>query len=295
MCPSQPKHCYPICLTGERWKAIVGFAADAGLKLAFGLNLQASNLSNVEGLLRFTQKEGLEVDTFELGNELGISHIEALGAGIAALVRELWPEHAPLLAGPDDAQEHKQSINLRSHFIFLRLIACISRGDGNNASRLEFTTLAGEQSYLHAITFHAYPFHNGGGPTPSLVQHMMTPALLDQGVETYSQMIAAVKAGVKPGQAMPELWMGEGNAAGHGGRLGVTNTFINSFWYLNAMGGAASLGIARFNRQTLIGGGYELLNRTYSYSGKRSIFPNSSMHSLPLFRWRSSDMYPTPE
>ena len=45
----------------------------------------------------------MEVDTFELGNELGISHIEELGAGIAALVKELWPENAPLLVGPDDA------------------------------------------------------------------------------------------------------------------------------------------------------------------------------------------------
>lgn len=148
---------------------------------------------------------------------MGITHIEQLGAGIAALVKELWPAGSPhsppLLAGPDDA------------------------GDGDDASRVGFTTLVGEQSYLGAITFHAYPFHNGGGPTPSLVEHMMTPSLLDQGVATYSQMIAVVKAGATAGGAgasssMPEVWMGEGNAAGHGGRLGVTNTFINSFWYL---------------------------------------------------------------
>jgi hypothetical protein len=74
---------------------------------------------------------------------------------------------------------------------------------------------------------------NGGGPTPSLVRHMMNPALLDQGVETYSQVITAVKSGqTTMTEAGPEVWMGEGNAAGHGGRLGVTNTFINSFWYL---------------------------------------------------------------
>jgi hypothetical protein len=54
----------------------------------------------------------------------------------------------------------------------------VDAGDGNDASRAEFTTLAGEQSYLRALTFHAYPFHGGGGPTSSLVEHMMTPALL---------------------------------------------------------------------------------------------------------------------
>ena len=67
LCPSAPKRCYPICLTAERWKAIVGFASDAGLKLAFGLNMQATNLSNIEELLRYTKQEGLQVDTFELG------------------------------------------------------------------------------------------------------------------------------------------------------------------------------------------------------------------------------------
>ena len=62
---------------------------------------------------------------------------------------------------------------------------------------------------------------------------MMNPAMLDEGVSTYSQMIAAVKAGAEStNRSMPEVWMGEGNAAGHGGRPGVTNTFINSFWYL---------------------------------------------------------------
>lgn len=209
---------------------------------------RTKNTSNIERLLRHTRRADLPVDTFELGNELGIAHIEALGPRIAALVAELWPlgrrrgaaaaHRRPLLAGPDDA------------------------GDGDNRSRTEFTKLVGEESYLRAITFHAYPFHHGGGPTATLVQHMMNPKLLDQGVETYAQVIGAVRAGLRPGQRPPEVWMGEGNAAGHGGRLGVTNTFINSFWYLHAMGSAASMGIGRFNRQSLIGGGYELVNRS---------------------------------
>jgi hypothetical protein len=132
VCPAPATRCYPICLTPERWKAIVGFAADAGLKLAFGLNMQAKNISNIEALLRFTQAEGLDVDTWELGNELGVAHIEQLGPDIAALVKSLWPEGAPLLVGPDDA------------------------GDGDDASRVEFTKLAGEQTYLHAITHESH-------------------------------------------------------------------------------------------------------------------------------------------
>ena len=208
-CHRVPKPCYPICLTPQRWEAIVNFALEAGLKLAFGLNMRATNLSNIEALLRYTAEKDLQVNTFELGNELGISYIETLGPGIAKLVKQLWPKNPPLLVGPDDA------------------------GDGDSKSRAEFTKLAAEQSYLSAITFHAYPFHNGGGPTPSLVHHMMNTTMLDEGVSTYSQMIAAVKAGAEStNRSMPEVWMGEGNAAGHGGRPGVTNTFINSFWYL---------------------------------------------------------------
>ena len=211
-CPRLQRQCYPICLTAERWEEIVEFASDAGLKLAFGLNMRATNLSNIEALLRYTKEADLPVDTFELGNELGISYIEKLGPGIAKLVKQLWVDNPPLLVGPDDA------------------------GDGDSKSRAEFTKLAGEQNYLSAITFHAYPFHNGGGPTPSLVQHMMNTSMLDEGVQTYSQMIAAVKKGTATTNlSVPEVWMGEGNAAGHGGRPGLQPVLFAAVWPVAAL------------------------------------------------------------
>ena len=97
--------------------------------------------------------------------------------------------------------------------------------------------------FLAAITFHAYAFHNGGGP--ELSEHMLQVALLDQQAEIYDKMLAVVRNGSSEAYR-PAVWMGEGNAAGHGGRPGITNTFANSFWYSNAMGHAASHGISRF-------------------------------------------------
>lgn len=59
-----------------------------------------------------------------------------------------------------------------------------------------------------------------------------------------------------------ELWVGEIAAAWHSGEPGVTNRFISSFWYADALGLLATLNHTGFCRQTLIGGNYGLLNRT---------------------------------
>ena len=59
-----------------------------------------------------------------------------------------------------------------------------------------------------------------------------------------------------------ELWVGEIAAAWHSGEPGVTNRFISSFWYADALGLLATLNHTGFCRQTLVGGNYGLLNRT---------------------------------
>jgi hypothetical protein len=164
---------------------------------------------------------------------------------------QLWPTAAtrPLLAGPDDA------------------------GDGDDSSRVDFATLVASQRELSAITFHAYAFHHGGGAT--LEQDMLNVTKIDAATFVYDEMVAVVRRNASLGYT-PEVWMGEGNAAGYGGRPGITNTFENSLWYVNAMGHAATRGIARFLRQTLVGGGYELLNST-------TFEPNPDYWSALLF------------
>jgi heparanase 1 len=39
----------------------------------------------------------------------------------------------------------------------------------------------------------------------------------------------------------------------------ITDTFMSSFWYADALGGLARLGLAQFGRQALVGGNYGLL------------------------------------
>ena len=160
------------------------------------------------------------------------------GGAIAQTIQRLWgPQGSgtPFLAGPDDA------------------------GDGSSVS--EFGDLVRSQSFLRAITFHAYAFHHGGGPTPSLLQDLVNASKLDAANEVYGRMLRevegaatdSVSSSAQPTQQQrtrqyePEVWMGEGNAAGYGGRRNVTNTLANSFWYLNALGSAAQQGVQRFD------------------------------------------------
>ena len=98
---------------------------------------------------------------------------------------------------------------------------------------------------------------------PTLPDDLLNLAKIETGLECFKLMMDVVKNATKtPTTYNPEVWMGEGNAAGHGGRPGITNTLENSFWYAHALGTAADLGLGRFLRQTFVGGGYELVNRT---------------------------------
>ena len=55
---------------------------------------------------------------------------------------------------------------------------------------------------------------------------------------------------------------GEVGPHSHGGLNGCTNRFANSFWYLEVLGSLASRGVVAFARSTLIGGWYEMINKT---------------------------------
>ena len=193
--------CYPICLRMERWQEIVRFSQEAGLKLVFGLNMQTTDTTNLLAFLNYTAAHALAVDTFELGNELGIKGVLSNGPAIRAAVDRLWPAlRRPLLAGPDDA------------------------GDGD-ANETEFRTLLGAlkgTGTLDVLTYHAYCFHNGGGGTPQLIEHMLNTSMLNGGTDVYANVLRAAHETLPGGV---EVWMGEGNSAGYGGRRGVTNTF----------------------------------------------------------------------
>jgi heparanase 1 len=90
------------------------------------------------------------------------------------------------------------------------------------------------------------------------------PWLLDdtlQQARTLVPLVAEVDAAA--GLSQPRrVVLGEGGPHNGGGIDGVTNTFASSSYYLDALGALPVAGVTGFNRQALVGGDYELLNRT---------------------------------
>lgn len=72
---------------------------------------------------------------------------------------------------------------------------------------------------------------------------------------------AAISAGVAKANWKGQLWVGESAFAWHSGQEGVTDTFLSSPWWMSALG-QLSATHSGFCRQTLIGGNYELVNKT---------------------------------
>ena len=71
-----------------------------------------------------------------------------------------------------------------------------------------------------------------------------------------------VELGNTPGQktAPPDLWVTEMGGAYNSGRPGVTDAFVSTFWFADALGLLALHGTQVVCRQTLIGGSYGLLS-----------------------------------
>ena len=261
--------CYPICLTEARFEAIAAFAARARLRLAFGLNLKLEApvaLAQAVALMEFAAARNLSVDAWELGNEIGTAPTLDLGPALAQARDRIWGPAGS--AGPHPAGPHPA------------LVGPDVAGDGADPAEPDFVPLVARAPFLRALTFHAYAIHHGGPKDDgALVRDMLDLDVLDNGIAVYANMVRAVATAPTSGGGgyRPEVWMGEGEAAGYGGREGVTNTFANSFWYLNAMGAAASLGVRRFLRQAFVGGGYEMVDRV-------TFLPNPDYWAALLWR-----------
>jgi hypothetical protein len=127
-------------------------------------------------------------------------------------------------------------------------------------------------------TLDIYTYHNyvGYGLDPKLAPKMMNSDwnFFNSGPQRAKAMIDGWKALGQP--VGMELWVGEIAAAWHSGEPGVTNRFISSFWYADALGLLARLNHTGFQRQSLAGGNYGLLNRTTRQ-------PNSDYYVAQLF------------
>ena len=59
-----------------------------------------------------------------------------------------------------------------------------------------------------------------------------------------------------------DLWLTESALHANSGVDGLTNVFRSSLWYSHSLGQLARSGVGLLSRQTLLGGDYELINRT---------------------------------
>jgi len=105
------------------------------------------------------------------------------------------------------------------------------------------------------MTYHNY---QGQGLDENLVNEAMEPNFYWSS-EKYSRLEVskAVSAG-----SVSKVWIGEGAMASHSGQAGVTDTFLSTMWFANALGSVAKtkpVPISTFCRQTLVGGHYGLL------------------------------------
>jgi len=253
-CPVAQQGPYPKtkCLSMHRWDQINEFAKQTNINLVFGLNgmygrknkTQQMNTTNAYEFLKYTAKQGYPVFSFELGNELGNTQEEkewkvlpdvlAKDVGvIRSYIDELWEDKGtrkPLMVGPD----------------------CTPHG---------FTTqyIQAAASFINATTYHHY---SGSGESAKLFEEIQNASW----VTKESQYIINKEiSDVNKSGVVIDIWGGEIGPAYHGGRNGVTNRFVDVFWYLDMLGSMAAANFKYFMRSTLCGGDYELLNRTTNH------------------------------
>ena len=75
------------------------------------------------------------------------------------------------------------------------------------------------------------------------------------------------------------LWCSECGPHSNSGVPGLTNTWTSAMWYADALGLYAAEGIGMLSRQTLLGGDYEIINRTTGLPNP-DFFPAVLWHDL---------------
>ena len=249
------------CLTIARWQALLEFAASAGLSLVLDLNgcwgrTSASSDMDwtlIDGLLNITAAArhswGSALFGLELANEV-YDNINApvYGRAMARLrarLDALWAPPgppAPRLMGPDAVEA-----DLSASYYTVMLQA-------SNGS-------------MHAVTVHDYA---DDCCTPTL-GNVLNVTCLDAFFEQ-AGFVRDIARGFNTA-----LWNGEGALHAYSGIYGLTNTMVSTVFYMHALGSYAKNGFGLFSRQALIGGNYELINRT-------TLMPTPDYYGLLLFR-----------
>ncbi|KAM4635206.1 heparanase isoform 2-T2 [Polymixia lowei] len=224
---------------------LYSFANCSGMDLIFGLNAllrtpgSAWNSSNARLLMQYCESKQYKM-SWELGNEPNSFEKKAgfrvdgyqLGQDFVHL-REILREskfyHNTGLYGPDISQPRDHRRDLLEGFL----------QSGSEA--------------IDACTWHHY-YVNGRDTS---LEDFLDPEVLDTLALKTNEVLETVGL-VSPGK---KVWLGETSSAYGGGALGLSDTFVAGFMWLDKLGLGAKLGLDVVIRQVFIGSGsYHLVD-----------------------------------
>ncbi|KAI4326599.1 hypothetical protein MLD38_031895 [Melastoma candidum] len=241
------------CLHMRRWDELNALFQRTGATVTFGLNALSGreptkwniwvgdwDSNNAYDFIKYTISRGYPVDSWEFGNELCGTGVGARVAAeqyakdlivLKSIIDELYKDsrEKPLIVTPGGFFDREW---------FTKVLEVTGSG------------------VIDVLTHHIYNL--GAGVDPNLMRKILDPIHLSQISTTFSDLKDTIHAHGPWAAA----WVGESGGAYNNGGRHVSNTFINSFWYLDQLGMAAKFNTKVYCRQTLIGGNYGLLNTT---------------------------------
>ncbi|CAH8270412.1 unnamed protein product [Arabidopsis lyrata] len=256
------------CLHMKRWDELNSFLTATGAVVTFGLNALrgrhklrgkawggAWDHINTQDFINYTVSKGYVIDSWEFGNELSGSGV---GASVSA---ELYGKDLIVL---------KDVIN--KVYKNSRLHKPILVAPGGFYEQQWYTKLLqiSGPGVVDVVTHHIYNL--GSGNDPALVKKIMDPSYLSQVSKTFKDVNQTIQEHGR--WASP--WVGESGGAYNSGGRHVSDTFIDSFWYLDQLGMSARHNTKVYCRQTLVGGFYGLLE-------KGTFVPNPDYYSALLW------------
>ncbi|KAK9073249.1 hypothetical protein SSX86_007573 [Deinandra increscens subsp. villosa] len=255
------------CLTMDRWDELNNFFAKTRSLVTFGLNALRGrhqiktgvwggnwNSTNAYDFMKYTISKGYQIHSWEFGNELS-------GKGIGAMV------HAEQY-GSDIIELRGIIDNLYRKFQPKPLL--IAPGGFFDKEWFSKLLKVSGSEVVDVMTLHMYNL--GPGIDPNLVKKILDPHFLSRASITFNDFQQTVKTN----GPWASSWIGESGGAYNSGGLHVSDTFVNSFWYLDQLAMAAKYHTEVYCRQSLIGGNYGLLNKT-------TFTPNPDYYSALLW------------
>ncbi|CAA0820878.1 Heparanase-like protein 1 [Striga hermonthica] len=259
------------CLLMNRWDELNKFFNRTGVIVTFGLNalygrhhIQNNawggswDSSNAHDFIRYTLSKGYHnhIDSWEFGNELsgkGIGAsvgVEQYGKDVVRLKDMLNELYANF------SQKQVARLMAPSGFFDKKWYGDLLQISGPNV--------------VDIVSYHLYTL--GPGNDGNTMIKILNPDHLDKASLRFKNVTSTIQSN----GSWASAWVGESGGAFNNGAPNISNTFVDSFWYLDQIAMAAKFQTKVYCRQTLIGGYYGLLDKT-------TFVPNPDYYSALLW------------